>query len=311
MSDVILQRAEQGAGSGLPGQLSGIVGDLLHAPDVTDVLINGPGPVWCERAGVLEVTGVWLRRRDIDEVIEQLLVASGRRVDRASPIVDARLADGSRLSVILPPVALDGPCVSIRRFTVEGRDLHDFATADVAAQLVEAVTCRMNIVVSGATGAGKTSLLNAMASHIDPAERIVTIEDAAELSLGGDHVVRLQTRAPSTEGGGAVDIAALVSAALRLRPDRIIVGECRGPEAHHMIQAMHTGHPGSMTTVHANSTRDALERLAILAASAGHGLGVDVARAQLSSAVDVVVHVSRGRNGRRRIDHVDELGDLR
>lgn len=311
MSEAVLERSDDDERSEFPHQVSALVGDLLRAPNVTDVLINGPGPVWCERAGVLEVTDVWLRRRDIDEMIEQLLVASGRRVDRASPIVDARLSDGSRLSVVLPPVALDGPCVSIRRFTVEGRDLRDFATAQVAAQLVEAVSCRMNIVVSGATGAGKTSLLNALATHIDPAERIVTIEDAAELSLGGDHVVRLQTRAPSTEGGGTVGIADLVAAALRLRPDRIIVGECRGPEAHDMIQAMHTGHSGSMTTVHANSTRDALERLAVLATAAGHGLGVDVARAQLTSAVDVVVHVSRGRNGKRKIDRVDELVDLR
>ena len=282
--------------------------DLMADPGVTDILVNGPGEVWRERDGALERTGLWLRRRDIDAAIEHLLVDSGRRVDRANPIVDARLSDGARLNVVLPPIAVDGPCLAIRRFTVAGRDIGDFTDPSTEAQLIEAVTRRMNIVVSGPTGAGKTSLLNAMAQAIDPAERIVTIEDAAELDLPGDHVVSLQTRNVSTEGTGRIDVVDLVRTALRLRPDRIVVGECRGPEAHDMIQAMHTGHRGSLTTVHANSTTDALERLAVLAASAGHGLGIGVARAQLASAVDLVVHVERGPCGARQIVQFDELG---
>lgn len=279
---------------------------LLTREGISDVLVNGPGEVWCERDGVLERTGVWLRRRDIDRLIEQLLTTSGRRVDRTSPVVDARLSDGSRLNVVLPPIAVDGPCVAIRRFTIQGRELSDFADPDVCAQLVEAVARRCNIVVAGPTGAGKTSLLNALAAHIDPSERIVTIEDAAELALPGEHIVRLQTRDASPEGTGRVTTADLVRTALRLRPDRILVGESRGAEAHDMIQAMHTGHRGSMTTVHANSAADALERLAVLAATAGNGIGIDVARTQLASAVDLVVHVARGVHGRRRIAQVLE-----
>ncbi len=281
--------------------------ELLEDPGVSDILVNGPGEVWCERDGVLERTGVWLRRRDIDQLIEQLLAASGRRVDRTSPIVDARLFEGSRLNVVLPPVAVDGPCLSIRRFTVQGRDLSDFADDPVRAQLIEAVTRRCNIVVGGPTGAGKTSLLNALAAHIDPRERIVTIEDAAELALPGGHVIRLQTRSASTEGTGRITTEDLLRTALRLRPDRILVGESRGPEAHDMIQAMHTGHSGSMTTVHANSAADALERLALLAASAGNGIGMDVMRAQLRSAVDLVVHLGRGAGGHRRVRELVEV----
>lgn len=281
--------------------------EVLADPEVTDVLVNGPGRVWRERNGILEATDVWMRRSDIDGAIEALLVASGRRVDLSSPVVDARLADGSRLSVVLPPIAVDGPCVSIRRFTVRGRSLGDFCDERTCARLVHLVSRKANIVVSGSTGAGKTSLLNALATHIDPRERLVTIEDAAELDLPGDHVVRLETRGPSTEGLGRVTTADLVRTALRLRPDRIIVGECRGGEAHDMIQAMHTGHRGSLTTVHANSASDALERLAVLAASAGLGLGIDIARAQLRTAVDVVVHLGRGVGGRRRIERILEV----
>ncbi len=306
MTDVVVEAG--GTATALPvRRVADRLLDLLADPEVTDVLVNGPGRVWRERGGVLEVTDVWLRRADIEAAIEQLLVASGRRVDLSSPIVDARLAEGSRLSVVLPPIAVDGPCLSIRRFTVRGRSVSDFGDERVGARLVRAVVEKANIVVSGPTGAGKTSLLNALAAHIDPTERIVTIEDAAELSLPGGHIVRLQTRAPSTEGSGRITTADLVRTALRLRPDRIIVGECRGGEAHDMIQAMHTGHRGSLTTVHANSTRDALERLAVLAASAGRGVGIDVARALLGSAVDLVVHVSRGDGGPRRITQIHEL----
>lgn len=286
---------------------AGLVG-LLADAEVTDVLVNGPGRVWQERRGVLEVTDLWMRRGDIEAAIEQLLASSGRRVDRMSPIVDARLADGCRLSVVLPPIAVDGPALSIRRFTVRGRDLEHFTTPLLRAQLIEAVERRCNIVIAGATGAGKTSLLNALGAHVDPRARVVTIEDAAELDLPGAHVVRLQTRGPSTEGTGTITMADLVRTSLRLRPDRIIVGECRGAEAHDMIQAMHTGHAGSMTTVHANSTRDAIERLAVLAATAGHGLGIEVARTQLLSAVDLVVQVVRDCHGARRVAAIDEIG---
>lgn len=287
--------------------LDAILG-LLDDAEVTDVLVNGPGEVWRERAGRLERTGVWVRRSDIDVVIEQLLIASGRRVDRGSPIVDARLDGGSRLNVVLPPVAVDGPCVTIRRFTRRGRTLEDFATPQQAALLVEAVVRRMNIVVSGATGAGKTSMLNALATHIDGRERIVTIEDAAELDLPGEHVVRLETRPPSAEGRGSVTIADLVRTALRLRPDRIIVGECRGAEAHDLIQALHTGHLGSLTTVHANGPVDALERLALLAATAPRAPGAEVLHRQLVAAVGLVVHLGRPDGGRRRVAAVLEVG---
>jgi pilus assembly protein CpaF len=281
---------------------------LLDDPETTDVLVNGPGEVWRDRRGVLERTGIWLRRSDIDAIIEQLLVPSGRRVDRTSPIVDARLDGGSRLSVVLPPIAVDGPCLTIRRFTTRGRALEDFAGPECCASLVEAMHRRMSVVVSGQTGAGKTSLLNALAGHIAADERIVTIEDAAELDLPGGHVVRLETRAASAEGRGRVTTADLVRTALRLRPDRLIVGECRGPEAHDMIQAMHTGHRGSLTTVHANGPEDALERLAVLAATAGHGIGVDVVRSQLARAVDLVVHLERGPEGRRSVVALHEVG---
>lgn len=281
---------------------------LLDDPDTTDVLVNGPGEVWRDRRGSLERTGVWLRRSDIGAIIDRLIAHSGRRVDRSSPIVDARLADGSRITVVLPPIAVDGPCLSIRRFTTRGRELDDFADADGCGLLVEAMHRRLSIVVSGPTGAGKTSLLNALAQHAGPSERIVTIEDAAELDLPGEHVVRLETRAASAEGNGRVTTADLVRTALRLRPDRLIVGECRGGEAHDMIQAMHTGHRGSMTTVHANGPEDALERLAVLATTSGHGIGIDVVRAQLLAAVDLVVHVGRGEQGRRQVLAVHEVG---
>lgn len=294
--------------SDLPaGQLLGILDD----PNVSDVLVNGPGEVWSEVNGELRHTGVWMQRRDIDAAIERLLIDSGRRVDRSSPIVDARLADGSRLNVVLPPIAVDGPCLAIRRFTVKGRELADFAKGALQAQLVEAVERRLNIVVSGATGAGKTSLLNAMAGCIDPTERIVTIEDAAELDLPGDHVVRLQTREPFCEGNGAVTTSQLLRTALRLRPDRIIVGECRGPEALDMIQAMHTGHRGSLTTVHANSASDALERLVVLACAGRSDLGVEMIRSQLRGAIDMVVHVERASAGARMVRQVIEVDRLR
>ncbi len=274
---------------------------LLDDPEVSDVLVNGPGEVWREHSGRLERTGVWLRRTDIEAVIEQLLVTSGRRVDRSSPIVDARLDGGSRLTVVLPPIAVDGPCLTIRRFTRRGRTLEDFADDDTVALLVAAVERRSSIVVSGATGAGKTSLLNALAAHIDARERIVTIEDAAELDLPGEHVVRLETRPPSAEGRGLVTIADLVRAALRLRPDRVVVGECRGSEACDMIQALHTGHRGALTTVHANGPADALERLVVLAAGSPGAPDQEVLREQLVGAVDLVVHVARGESGRRRV----------
>lgn len=280
---------------------------LLADPATSDVLVNGPGEVWIERNGKLERAGVWLRRKDIDTAIEVLLADSGRRVDRSKPIVDARMADGSRLNVVLPPIAVDGPCLAIRRFTVKGRDLADFTDETMRQRLVEAMRRRQNIVVCGSTGAGKTSLLNALAAHIDPSERVVTIEDAAELDLPGEHVVRLQTREASLEGSGRIALADLVRTALRLRPDRIIVGECRGPEAYDMIQAMHTGHRGSLTTVHANSPVDAIERLAVLGASAGHHVGIEVMRAQLTSAVDLVVQLEHGRFGSRRVCRAEEI----
>lgn len=283
---------------------------LLADPDVTDVLVNGPGDVWQERNGFLERSGVRVDRDDINALIERLLVPSGRRVDRSSPIVDARLADGSRINVVLTPVAVDGPCVTIRCFSANGHSLDEFTNPTVAIALAAAVAQRRSIVVSGATGAGKTTMLNALALHIRTGERIITIEDAAELHLPGDHVVRLETRPPSPEGTGRVTVGDLVRNALRMRPDRLIVGECRGVETFDMVQAMHTGHRGSLTTVHANDAADALRRLESMMVTAQPEVPVSVLRTQLASAIDLVVHLDRDPSGNRRVAQIVEVGEV-
>jgi pilus assembly protein CpaF len=280
---------------------------LLEDASVTDLLVNGPGPVWVDRGGRLQPTEVQLDRPAIDLLVERILAPIGRRVDPTSPVVDARLADGSRVHVVVPPLAVDGPCVAIRRFRTRQVRLDEVAPPSVAALLAWAVRARSNVVVSGATGSGKTTLLNALAAHVPAGERIVTIEDAAELRLPADHVVRLETRPGSVEGVVEVSCRDLVRSALRLRPDRIVVGEVRGGEALELVAAMNTGHDGSLSTVHANGCEDALRRLETLVLLAGVALPLEAVRDHLAAAVDLVVHIARGRDGRRKVVEVAEV----
>ena len=285
---------------------------VLADDTVTEVMVNGPGRVWVERAGRLEVLDVALTSAEVELLIERVVAPLGLRVDRSSPLVDARLPDGSRVNVVVPPLALDGPCLTIRRFGARPIPLDDVAPSGVAALLRWAILARSNILVSGGTGAGKTTLLNALAGCIPAGERIVTIEDAAELRLPLEHVVRLEARPPNAEGAGEVRIRALVRNALRMRPDRIIVGEVRGAEALDMLQAMNTGHEGSLSTCHANSPADALRRLETMVLSGSAALPLAAVREQLASALDLVVQVARTVGGRRAVVAVDEvlpLGD--
>ena len=277
---------------------------LLRDSTVSDVLVNGDGSVWVERGGRLEASSVrFADGADIVASIERVIAPLGLRLDRASPAVDARLPDGSRLHAIVPPASIDGPVVAVRRFTEAVTSLDELVLAgaiDVrgAALLGSAVRDRRSILVSGGTGAGKTTLLNVLSKAIPVGERIVTIEDAAELRLSG-HVVRLEGRPPNTEGAGAVEMRSLVRHALRLRPDRIIVGEVRGSEALDMVQAMNTGHAGSMSTIHANTPQEALWRLETLVLAGDPALAVDTVRRQLHAALDLVVQVERA-DGQRR-----------
>ncbi len=281
---------------------------LLADPAVTDVLVNGPGPVWVDRGGGrVVVTDVVLDRPTIDLLVERVLGPLGRRVDPASPVADGRLPDGSRVHVVVPPLAIDGPCLTIRRFAARRIELTEVAGPAVVALLRNAVRTRANVLVSGGTGSGKTTLLNALAAAIDPHERIVTVEDAAELRLPSDHVVRLETRPATVEGAAAVSCRELVRNALRMRPDRLIVGEVRGGEALDMVQAMNTGHDGSLSTVHANGCDDALRRLETLVLLADVGLPLDAVRDHLAAAVDLVVHLERDAAGQRRVVEVAEV----
>ena len=280
---------------------------LLIDPAVTDVLVNGPGPVWVERAGHLEVTAVVLDRPAIDLLVERIVAPLGRRVDPASPVVDARLADGSRVHVVVPPLAVDGPCLTIRRFAARRIGLEQVASPEVAALLRWAVQARANVVVAGGTGSGKTTLLNALGAFIPAHERVVTVEDAAELRFPSDHVVRLETRPASVEGVAPVDCRERVRNALRMRPDRLVVGECRGGEALDMVQAMNTGHDGSLSTLHANGCDDALRRLETLVLLAGVGLPLDAVRDHIAAAVDLVIHIARDAGGGRRVVAVGEV----
>ncbi|MFN0029200.1 MAG: CpaF family protein [Acidimicrobiales bacterium] len=280
---------------------------------MSEVMINGT-EVWVERGGALARAGLRLDPAEVQSLIEGIVGPAGARVDRASPIVDVRLADGSRVSIVVPPVALDGPCVAIRRFVLRRAVLEDFASPEVAALLAAAVRQRVNMVVSGGTGSGKTTLLNALAAHVSHHERIVTIEDTAELRLGHPHVVRLEARPPNTEGVGEVTVRALVKAALRLRPDRILVGEARGAEVMDVLQAMNSGHAGSMSTCHANSPRDALRRLEALALLGGSDLSGSslpgaFVRDQLIGAVQLLVQVRRSTGHARQVTDVVVLGD--
>lgn len=278
--------------------------DLLEDPEVSEVMVNAQGRIWVERGGGLEMEGTITSDR-LDGFVERLLTTTGRRLDRCSPIVDARLPDGSRVCVVIPPVSVDGVCLSIRRFAVRPITLSDMAPPHAAACLERLVASRANIVVSGPTSSGKTTLLNALTGVIDPRERLICIEDIAELRPISDHVVRLETRTAHPDGPEAVDLGDLVRAALRLRPDRLVVGEVRGAEALDVLHALNTGHDGSLSTVHANSPADALLRLAVLAASSGI-VTRDTAGDLAVGAIDAVVHVDRGRDGQRRVDRIVE-----
>jgi len=286
---------------------------LLQDPTVNDILVNTYKNVYVERAGLLEKTNVVFKDpAHLMHIIEKIVSAVGRRVDESSPMVDARLADGSRVNVILPPLAVDGPALSIRRFGHVPLDVDDLlANRTVTPQIMEllrgAIKARLNIVISGGTGAGKTTLLNVLSGFISDKERIVTIEDSAELQLKQEHVVRLECRPPNVEGHGAVKQRQLVINSLRMRPDRIIVGEVRGEEALDMMQAMNTGHDGSLTTVHANSPRDAISRMETMALMANLNLPEKAIRQQVASAVSIVMQISRMSDGTRRLTHLSEI----
>jgi len=280
---------------------------LLADPEVTEIMVNGPGRVWVERRGTLQRVPMNLDVRAIEHLIEKVVAPLGLRIDRSSPIVDARLPDGSRVNAVVPPLAVDGPCLTVRRFGARAIALSEFCGPPVAALLRWAVEARLNILVSGGTGAGKTTLLNALAGCIGPGERVVTVEDAAELRLPGDHVVRLEARPGNSEGAGEVRVRQLVRNALRMRPDRIVVGEVRGPEALDMLQAMNTGHEGSLSTCHANSPADALGRLETMVLMGDVDLPLAAVRSQLEAALDLVVQVARGTSGRRVVAQVAEV----
>jgi pilus assembly protein CpaF len=286
---------------------------LLKDPTISDILVNNHKSVYIERRGLLEKTTVQFRDDEhLRQIIDRIVSAVGRRVDESSPMVDARLPDGSRVNAIIPPLALDGPCVSIRRFGRDPLTAEDVLRNNTMTQpmldLVRAcVKARLNILVSGGTGSGKTTFLNILSSFISDKERIITIEDAAELQLKQSHVVRLETRPPNVEGEGAVRQRQLVINTLRMRPDRIIVGEVRGEEALDMLQAMNTGHDGSLTTIHANTPRDALSRLETMVAMANLGIPESATRRQIASAINVVVQLSRMSDGTRKLVSVAEI----
>jgi pilus assembly protein CpaF len=286
---------------------------LLADESVTDVMANGPASIWVERHGRMEKTRARFRdNAHMMSVITRIVTSVGRRIDEASPLVDARLADGSRVNIIIPPLALDGPAISIRKFARQTISLDRMAAQGnmspaMAGLLKIAARCRLNILVSGGTGSGKTTLLNALSQMISAEERIVTIEDAAELQLQQPHVVRLETRPPNLEGRGEVTMHDLVRNALRMRPDRIIVGEIRGAEAMDMLQAMNTGHDGSLGTIHANRPREAITRLENMLAMAGYNLPVLAMRTQIASALNLIVQIARMRDGIRRVTSITEV----
>jgi pilus assembly protein CpaF len=278
----------------------------LHDPAVTEVLVNAGSEVWVERDGRLERVGT-MRSTSLLAAIEHILAPIGRRLDRASPTVDARLADGSRVCAVIPPVAVDGPCLSVRRFATAHLPPAAFGPPALVTLLERLVHGRCNVVVSGATSTGKTTLLGALAALVPAYERIVTIEDVAELRLDHPHVVRLETRPATPDGVGEVPLAHLLRTALRLRPDRLVVGEIRGSEAVHLLHAMNTGHDGSLATVHANSADDALARIAALVVHDHPAWPLDAIRDDVRRAVDVVVHLARSDDGGRAVTQVAEV----
>jgi len=286
---------------------------LLKDPSISDILINGPKSIYCERRGKMEKTSVEFRdNAHLLQIIDRIVSKVGRRVDETCPMVDARLTDGSRVNAIIPPLALDGAAVSIRRFGSNPLKLEDLLnykafTPEMVMLLEGAMKARLNIVISGGTGSGKTTLLNTLSSFIGNSDRIVTIEDAAELQLQQDHVVRLETRPANIEGKGAITATDLVRNALRMRPERIIIGECRGPETLDMLQAMNTGHDGSLTTTHANTPRDAIARMETMIMMAGFEMPVKAMRQQISSAVHLIVQANRLQGGPRKVTHITEV----
>ncbi|MGR9086416.1 MAG: CpaF family protein [Gammaproteobacteria bacterium] len=289
---------------------------LLHEPTIADILVNGHDSVYIERFGMLEKTPITFKDdAHLLKIIDRIVTQVGRRIDESSPLVDARLKDGSRVNAIIPPLAIDGPSLSIRRFTQDKMQLEDMiyigslsqAMAEVFSAMVQV---RLNILISGGTGSGKTTMLNAMSNNIPKSERIVTIEDSAELQLKMDNLVRLETRPPNIEGKGEVTQRDLVRNSLRMRPDRIVIGEVRGQEAFDMLQAMNTGHDGSLTTIHANSPRDALSRVENMVTMAGYDLPVKTIRSQIASAINVVVQLERMEDGKRRVVSVSEINSM-
>ncbi len=289
---------------------------LLKDPTISDILVNGPHKIYVERRGKLERTDVKFRDNDhLLQIIDRIVSKVGRRVDETSPMVDARLPDGSRVNAIIQPLSLDGASMSIRRFGANPLKLEDLLnykafTPEMAMLLEAAIKARLNIVISGGTGCGKTTLLNTLSSFIPSDERVITIEDAAELQLQQDHVVRLETRPPNIEGKGQINTRDLVRNALRMRPERIIIGECRGAEALDMLQAMNTGHAGSMTTLHANSPRDAQARLETMVMMAGMELPMKAMRQQISAAVDLIVQANRLQGGPRKVTTITEVMNM-
>jgi pilus assembly protein CpaF len=286
---------------------------LLAEPSVADILVNGAHAIYVERFGRLELTP--LRFKDDDhlmKIIDRIVSGIGRRIDESSPMVDARLKDGSRVNAVIPPLALDGPMLSIRRFMTDRLQLDELVATEsmnavIAEVLKAAVKGRLNILISGGTGSGKTTLLNAMSNHIPEEERVVTIEDSAELQLQQAHVIRLETRPANIEGKGEVTQRELVRNSLRMRPDRIVLGEVRGEEAFDMLQAMNTGHDGSLTTIHSNAPRDAIARLENMISMTGFDLPVKAMRSQIASAIDMVIQLERMEDGRRRLISVHEI----
>jgi pilus assembly protein CpaF len=287
--------------------------ELLADPAVEEVMVNGPDQVFIERGGRIEATQVrFASESSLRDAIERILAPLGRRVDELSPMVDARLADGSRVNVVIPPLSVDGPMLSIRRFTAARPDPAELVTSGTLTSelrdlLAGAVEARRSVLISGGTGSGKTTLLNALSTYVRPEERVITIEDAAELRLRQPHVVRLESRPPSVEGRGEVTVRDLLRNALRMRPDRIVIGEVRGREALDLLTALNTGHEGALSTVHANSPADALRRLETLALMAGVGLPHDAIREQVRRGIELVVHMARTQEGARHVVEVAEV----
>lgn len=286
---------------------------LLKDQDIADIMINGPKHVFVEKNGRIQRSNVVFRdNQHLLQILDRIVSKVGRRVDETSPLVDARLPDGSRLNAVIPPLALDGPSLTIRKFGSNPLGLEDLLrfgafTPEIAMLLEGSIKARINTIISGGTGSGKTTLLNTLSSFIQTDHRVITIEDAAELQLQQEHVLRLETRPPNIEGRGAISATDLVKNALRMRPDRIIIGECRGGESLDMLQAMNTGHEGSLTTIHANSPRDAVSRLETMITMGGVELPLKALRHQFASAVDLIIQVNRLQGGPRKVTHVTEV----